>query len=89
MPRCSKDCWLNSDTTRKDFLTSSRIFHSIDGIGKCHHLDKMMKKMEINFTGFPRYLPEIGAPKIDSQITNLFRKKTRDDCKLENKFQKK
>ncbi len=33
------------------------------------------KKMEINFTGFPRYLPEIGAPKIDSQITNLLIKR--------------
>lgn len=44
------------------------------------------EKMEINFTGFPRYLPEIGAPKLDSQITIFFIKKTRDDCKLENKF---
>ncbi len=39
-------------------------------------------------TGGPRYMREIGTPKICSNIMNLH-KKTNDHCKLEDRFQKK
>jgi hypothetical protein len=44
------------------------------------------RQFSITDTGGPRYMREIGTPKIDSHITN---KKTKDYCKLEDWFQKK
>ncbi len=39
--------------------------------------------------GGPRYMREIGTPKIGSNIMNWHIKKTKDDSKLEDRFQKK
>jgi len=44
--------------------------------------------MENKDTGGPRYMREIGTPKIGLHITNSNIKKTKDYCKSEDRLQK-
>jgi hypothetical protein len=48
-----------------------------------------MPHQEKESAGGPRYMREIGTPKIGSHIMNLHLKKTKDYHKLEDRFQKK